>query len=383
MEYLIVAAIAAVIAYSIGRGSTRTQIEQAQAEAKQAQEHLAKVQSIFDSALQNVREDSVLLPSLVRWAEAIEKARDDAISSTLRFKKRPARKAAEEVRIARSEGRQVRRELKVALNRLDLYENLAPWLAEYTELTVSELIDAMREEDATRASVERGEDPVSRYVPAAEWNRLSPSERNQMALDRYCDPSRKRTPWAAGIQYERYVGFTYEQCDYTVEYRGALQGREDLGIDLICESENEILVVQCKRLSADKQLPVRENTVAQIFGSAEYHRMCVSGHKRIRPVLVTTYQLSEEARRFAEFLDVVTREFFELKQYPMVKCNVSRSSGEKIYHLPMDQQYDNVIVGDQPGEFYASTVQEAEDAGFRRAFRWKGAGAQGAAQLQT
>lgn len=104
--------------------------------------------------------------------------------------------------------------------------------------------------------------------------------------------------------------------------------------------------------------------------------MCSGTSKPVRPVLVTTYQLSDEARRFAEHLKVEVKEFFELKPYPMIKCNISHVDGEKIYHLPMDQQYDKVIVGDREGEFYASTVKEAESAGFRRAFRWKGGDSQ-------
>ena len=35
----------------------------------------------------------------------------------------------------------------------------------------------------------------------------------------------------------------------------------------------------------------------------------------------------------------------------------------------MDQQYDRTIIGNRSGEFYAFTVKEAEDAGFRRAFK--------------
>jgi len=260
----------------------------------------------------------------------------------------------------------------LALNRIDLYESLAPWLSDYTELTVDELIKAMREDEETKTAAAKGEDPVARYVPKAEWRTLSPTERNQLALDRYCDPARKRTPWAAGIAFERYVGYLWEQSGYAVEYQGAVRGREDEGIDLVCENEECVVIVQCKRLSVVKQIPVRENVVAQVFGSAEFYRMSTKTPKPVRAVLVTTYTLSEEARRFAEHLDVEVRDFEELKAYPMIKCNVSRGSGEKIYHLPMDQQYDKVVIGDQDGEFYASTVQEAENAGFRRAFRWKG-----------
>ena len=49
--------------------------------------------------------------------------------------------------------------------------------------------------------------------------------------------------------------------------------------------------------------------------------------------------------------------------------SISSKDGEKIYHLPFDQQYDRTIIGDCAGEFHAFTVKEAEDAGFRRAFK--------------
>ena len=57
----------------------------------------------------------------------------------------------------------------------------------------------------------------------------------------------------------------------------------------------------------------------------------------------------------------------------MIKCNINPASNTKIYHLPFDQQYDKIKVGDQEGELYALTVKEAEKLGFRRAFRWRGA----------
>jgi len=60
-----------------------------------------------------------------------------------------------------------------------------------------------------------------------------------------------------------------------------------------------------------------------------------------------------------------------LEKYPIIKCNIS-NDGEKIYHLPFDQQYDKTIIS-KPGEFYAETVKESMDKGFRRAWRWTGA----------
>lgn len=54
-------------------------------------------------------------------------------------------------------------------------------------------------------------------------------------------------------------------------------------------------------------------------------------------------------------------------------CQVNKKrTGEKIYHLPMDQQYDRTIIEKDRNEHYVKTVAEAEKAGFRRAWRWRG-----------
>ena len=47
-------------------------------------------------------------------------------------------------------------------------------------------------------------------------------------------------------------------------------------------------------------------------------------------------------------------------------------NGEKIYHLPFDQQYDRTLIKEEKNECYLETVKEAEALGFRRAFRWRG-----------
>jgi hypothetical protein len=68
---------------------------------------------------------------------------------------------------------------------------------------------------------------------------------------------------------------------------------------------------------------------------------------------------------FAKRLGVVVKKV-EMGEYPMIKCNVN--GDDRIYHLPFDQQYYRTQITNQ-GEFYAWTVEEAEEAGFRRARR--------------
>ena len=71
----------------------------------------------------------------------------------LRIKKQPALKAAEKVAAAKRETREAKVEYQLARNRVDLYESLAPWLVDYTDLSMDELINSIKEEN-----------PLPRYV---------------------------------------------------------------------------------------------------------------------------------------------------------------------------------------------------------------------------
>ena len=96
--------------------------------------------------------------------------------------------------------------------------------------------------------------------------------------------------------------------------------------------------------------------------------------KRIKATMVTSTKLSDEAMRFATALGITVRDNLDMDNgYPCIKCNINQQTGEKIYHLPFDQQYDRVVINNLCGEFYANTIAQAEKAGFRRAWRWRGA----------
>jgi hypothetical protein len=86
----------------------------------------------------------------------------------------------------------------------------------------------------------------------------------------------------------------------------------------------------------------------------------------------TTTTLSDVARDAAAFLKVsVTESHAFDRTYPCIKCNIGRN-GERIYHLPFDQQYDNVKVDPKRGEMYCARVADAVEAGYRRALRYRG-----------
>ena len=93
---------------------------------------------------------------------------------------------------------------------------------------------------------------------------------------------------------------------------------------------------------------------------------------------MTTTELSPEASEVAEALAVRVDKIRLETDYPMIKCNISARNREKIYHLPFDQQYDRVVIGNHAGECYVMTVGEAEAKGFRRAWRYLGDNGQSA-----
>jgi len=304
-------------------------------------------------------------------AEA-DKAVDDAIAAHLQDKKRPAYKAAEEVTQARAERRVFKERAKFLEYQLRSYKEYFPFLDEYEDLILDEAVSL----STTGENLETLEDadPVLKYVPKAEYERLPSSERNQMALQRYL--SGGLSPVAIGRLYERFVGHLYEKEGWAVEYHGIVEGLEDLGRDLICTRGNEVHVVQVKCWSKGKL--IREKHIFQLFGTTQLFLMAPEKGDlftpNVTPRFVTTTSLSPVARRAAEWLKIEIQENLALdKTFPMIKCNINQSTEERIYHLPFDQQYDRTKIVPRLGERYVATAAQAEKLGFRRAFRFSGA----------
>jgi len=296
------------------------------------------------------------------FAEYVD-LRTSEVERWLQTKSHPAPKAAEQVKAVRQKYRNTIRRLKLLEYQLASYEEYFPFLVEYREAILDESVELR---DAALQSLVEADPALSRgYLSRQEYDRLSKIQKFQLALDRYWE--RPKSQWEIGRIYERYMGYLYEQEGWHVTYEGILKGYEDFGRDLICVKGQEVHVVQCKCWSQDKV--IREKHVFQLFGTSVMYEL--REHRQATPVLATTTKLSPEALRVAEALHVKVR-YEPLRRYPMIKCNINQQTGERIYHLPFDQQYDNVIVGNIQGEFYAETVAEAEKAGFRRAFRWRG-----------
>lgn len=205
----------------------------------------------------------------------------------------------------------------------------------------------------------------------------------QKKLDWYWGKPNK-TNWQIGRDYERYIGYLYEQKGWDVYYHGK-KGYEDLGRDLICKKDESVEIVQCKYWSKEKT--IHEMHIYYLFGTVVEYYLENYGHdedvqrlslfpelvknRNVKPKLVTTTEISPKAAQVAKVLGVVI-DTIPFQRYPSVKCNVSRRTGEKIFHLPFDQQYDTILIEDEKRECYVETIAEAEALGFRHAFRWKG-----------
>jgi hypothetical protein len=291
-------------------------------------------------------------------------AADMADAAELRSRYPPAYTAAAKVSEISKELRSYRKLAKEFQYRLRIYESAVPWLRDYSDLSANELIEL----STIPEDKEKNEsDYLSRWLSPDEYNKLPNDEKYQLALDRW--KQRKKSNWEAGRDFERFVGYQYEIAGYSVAYTGALTGLNDLGRDLIAEKDSTVLIIQCKRWN--EQRTIHEKHVFQLYGSVISYSI-ENPLFNVRGILVTTCPISETAQKYAEYLDITLDSSYKSDQvfdYPMIKCNVG-NHGEKIYHLPFDQQYDRVVITPSKGEFFAWTVKEAEDKGFRRAFRW-------------
>lgn len=331
-------------------------------------EELAATEEAFEALVLDKVAGAHMLGEM--WAER-ERVLADTLAEKLRVKQRPAFGAAREVSSKGCDLAAARREAKANEWLLRLYEFHFPWLVDLREDEEqrSYLTGERLDGDAATSPDERTADPASGWLSAEEYGALPPRERNQRALDRYL--MARKTPWQLGRDYERYVGYLREQDGWQVRYQGIFEGLDDLGRDLVCGRDGRIEVVQCKRWAQHKV--IHEKHIFQLFGTVVAARIEHPGVP-VEGTFVTTTALSERAQAFAEQLAIAVQERFPLDDYPRIKCNIARATGERIYHLPFDQQYDRAEIGAISGETWVSTVAEAEELGFRRAWRWHGSG---------
>jgi hypothetical protein len=295
-----------------------------------------------------------------KWlAKMISKAYDEKEDSEwyLRFKNAP--KSADIVKAIKEKNKLLIEKNAFLESQLEAYKEYFPFLDELEEDILEEKEDfrGMTKEDFGNI------DPVRKLLSRNEWENLSSIDRNQLAMDRYLQKTNKIQ---IGKMYERYIGWLFEKEGKLVEYTGLRDGLEDRGRDLLVSDpcSDKVTVVQAKCWSTKKT--IHEKHIFQLFGSI-YELAIANPDKKYFGLFVTTTELSPFAKIVAKKLGIVVAHRPLDKTFPMIKCNISKS-GERIYHLPFDQQYDKTKISSH-GEFMARTVKEAEEKGFRRAHR--------------
>lgn len=274
------------------------------------------------------------------------------------------KKKVASIRAIREDAQHRIAEAKVAIYQLNYLLELYPSLEEILDTNYNDL-------DFSSHKIPEY-DPIHDYLAKEEWESLSPTERNQRALDNYI-ASHRKSKWQIGRDYELSVGYEFSQKGYEVEYYGENNGLSDLGRDLICKKGSKTLIIQCKYWGQEKK--IHEKHIYQLFGTTTTY--CLENELKtetVTPVFVTNISLSEMAKKAAQQLNIQVVENHLMRDFPRIKCNVGVNEyGEKtkIYHLPMDQQYD-IIKMKKDGTFWARTVAEAESLGYRRAYKWHG-----------
>ena len=289
----------------------------------------------------------------------------DISSKYLKIKSHPAFKEAARIKELKLETKAYLEQYRQMVYKYEYLLELFPELSEYVDdFSTIKQLDNLTD----LKSLEEDFDRTQFYLSKQEFKSLTANQRNQLALDRYIKGQKSK--WQIGRDYELFCGLSYEKQDWDVQYFGMERKIEDLGRDLIAKKKNEHLVIQCKYWSKDKT--IHEKHIAQLFGTTIMYGLEISESIKVTPVFITNTKISDQAKKFANKLGVKIIENHAIEEFPRIKCNVNKDEygdESRIYHLPFDQQYDRTKIN-KKSEFYAYTVDEAVNSGFRRAFKY-------------
>ena len=164
-----------------------------------------------------LEEKSRAMPWLAALIADLSYIQDERDAQRLEFKKHPAKAAADAVRAHAQEKKVLRIEKRLVDYRLALMESLFPWLRDIWFRDAEQIAEAKASEAG-----DSSEDPVSKYLTPDEWSKLSVTDRNQRALERY--KMRAKSDWEIGRDFERFIGHKFDSKGYDVVYHGAIKG---------------------------------------------------------------------------------------------------------------------------------------------------------------
>ena len=105
-----------------------------------------------------------------------------------------------------------------------------------------------------------------------------------------------------GKEYEEFVAGYYKLDGYEINLHGIKKGKKDKGIDIICEKDEELILIQCKNWKEDSKYKINhENLKAFVGCCTEYVNENKLFDKNIKLKFITSnYILDESGKKFLE-----------------------------------------------------------------------------------
>lgn len=192
--------------------------------------------------------------------------------------------------------------------------------------------------------------------------------KNQKVLDDYI--KREKTLWEKKRDYKLYIGFLFRQKRFQVQYISSTKKRESTDKDLIAQKGKQIILIKSEYCNDAKEtLTQCVNALGKAMEAYSFEHKI--NKKNIKGMFYSNIGFTDIASKLANSLGIILIPYQECGEFPRIKCNIGRDENGKpvkIYHLPVDQQYDRVKI-ELKGECFVETIAEAEKRGFRRAYR--------------
>ncbi len=290
----------------------------------------------------------------------------------LNHKSHPAITAAKRVKLMEEKANDYFRQYKEMQYKYEYLLKSFPEIEAYVE-NDEDLIAVC--ERYTYSKIKEHRDRRRDYLTKEEWATLSSWEKSQLSLDRYVE-SKNKSKWFIGRDYEMSCCWMLMGLGYNIDPQGIKLKFNDLGRDIIAtkysiEKKGYITyIIQCKYWSKDKT--IHENVIMQLYGTLilykiEHQSKSLVSNDIQGVLMIPKFSvISPLAQKFAQQLGLIIWRA-DMIDFPRIKCNIN--AGEKIYHLPFDQQYDRTQIVNK-GECYAYRASDAERMGFRRAKRY-------------
>ena len=119
-----------------------------------------------------------------------------------------------------------------------------------------------------------------------------------------------------GKEFEKFFGKKFEESGYIVVYHGIEKGKFDQGIDLICNKDNELILIQCKNWKVHNKYKIDHEKLKAFIGSCtEYVNNNKLFHKNIKLKFITSNDiLDKSGKKFLGKSKILEYEILEFKK---------------------------------------------------------------------